>query len=64
MRLTPERADKFAFGLWTIGNLGRDAFGESTREPVDPAEFVRRLSDIGAWGWEDPISRSRLFESF
>ena len=50
MRMTPERTDRFAFGLWTIGNLGRDAFGEATREPIDPCEFVRRLSDIGAWG--------------
>jgi len=50
MRLTPERDDKFAFGLWTIGNVGRDAFGEATREPIDPAYFVKRLSDIGAWG--------------
>ena len=50
MRMTPEREDRFAFGLWTIGNLGRDAFGEATREVIDPSEFVRRLSDIGAWG--------------
>ena len=35
-RLKPEPADKFTFGLWTVGNRGRDPFGESVRPPLDP----------------------------
>jgi xylose isomerase len=43
-------AHRFTFGLWTVGNPGRDPFGEPTRAPLDPAESVRRLAEIGAWG--------------
>lgn len=43
-------ADKFSFGLWTIGFRGRDPFGEPTRPELDPARAVRKLSKIGAWG--------------
>jgi xylose isomerase len=46
----PTRADKFSFGLWTVGWLGRDPFGEATRDPLDPVEAVHRLSDLGAYG--------------
>jgi xylose isomerase len=46
----PSRADKFSFGLWTVGNRGRDPFGEFVRPPLDPVEAVRRLSELGAWG--------------
>ncbi|MBU6147380.1 MAG: xylose isomerase [Actinomycetales bacterium] len=49
-RLDPVPADNFAFGLWTIGNVGRDAFGDPTRPPVAPAEFVRGLGRVGAAG--------------
>jgi len=45
---TPE--DRFSFGLWTVGNVGRDPFGEPTRPPLDPVESVHRLADLGAWG--------------
>jgi xylose isomerase len=41
---------RFTFGLWTVGNPGRDPFGEPTRSRLDPAESVRRLAEIGAWG--------------
>jgi xylose isomerase len=50
MTLEPTRADKFSFGLWTVGWLGRDPFGEATRAPLDPVEAVHRLSDLGAYG--------------
>jgi xylose isomerase len=43
-------AHRFTFGLWTVGNPGRDPFGDPTRAPLDPAESVRRLAEIGAWG--------------
>src|SRR5487761_2198463 len=46
----PTRADKFSFGLWTVGWLGRDPFGEATRDPLDPVEAVHRLSELGAYG--------------
>jgi xylose isomerase len=26
----PRAEDKFSFGLWTVGNPGRDAFGDAT----------------------------------
>ena len=41
---------KFTFGLWTVGNPGRDPFGRETREPLDPADSVRKLAELGAWG--------------
>lgn len=46
----PSRDDRFTFGLWTVGNVGRDPFGEPTRPPLDPVETVHKLSDLGAWG--------------
>jgi xylose isomerase len=45
---TPE--DHFTFGLWTVGNPGRDPFGHETRPPLDPADAVYRLADLGAYG--------------
>ena len=47
---TPKPSDKFTFGLWTIGNRGRDPFGEFVRPPVDPVVSVERLSKLGAYG--------------
>ena len=29
--LKPQKEHKFSFGLWTVGNRGRDPFGEATR---------------------------------
>ena len=49
-RFAPTPADRFSFGLWTVGNVGRDPFGEPTRPPLDPVETVERLSELGAWG--------------
>jgi len=48
--LEPKPEHKFAFGLWTIGHSGRDPFGDATRPPIDPVDFIRGLADIGAWG--------------
>jgi xylose isomerase len=47
---TPTPADKFTFGLWTVGHRGRDPFGEATRPVLDPADAVHRLGDLGAYG--------------
>jgi xylose isomerase len=41
---------RFTFGLWTVGNPGRDPFGEPTRAPLDPVDSVRKLAELGAWG--------------
>jgi len=50
MQLTPTPADKFTFGLWTVGNRGRDPFGEFVRPVLDPIRSVQLLSELGAWG--------------
>ena len=50
MSYQPEPADKFSFGLWTVGWQGRDPFGEATRAPLEPARAVHRLAELGAWG--------------
>src|SRR5205823_586122 len=39
-----------AFGLWTVGNRGRDPFGDVVREPVPPVRAVRKLAELGAYG--------------
>jgi xylose isomerase len=46
----PTLDDHFTFGLWTVGNPGRDPFGLETRPPLDPVDAVRRLADLGAYG--------------
>lgn len=46
-RLTPSPSDKFTFGLWTVGNTGRDPFGEPTRARLSPAEIVDLLGEVG-----------------
>ena len=46
----PQPEDKFTFGLWTVGNVGRDPFGEPTRAAIDPCNSVRKLAQLGAFG--------------
>lgn len=46
----PKPEHKFTFGLWTVGNTGRDPFGESTRNTLSPVELVHLLAEVGAWG--------------
>jgi len=48
--LRPTPADKFSFGLWTVGWQARDPFGDPTRGPIDPVETVHRLAEAGAYG--------------
>ena len=47
---TPSPDDQFTFGLWTVGNPGRDPFGRDVRPRLDPVEAVHRLADLGAYG--------------
>ena len=46
----PTPADRFTFGLWTVGWQARDPFGDATRPPLDPVETVHRLAELGAYG--------------
>jgi xylose isomerase len=46
----PQPGDHFTFGLWTVGNRGRDPFGNETRPQLDPVDSVHHLADIGAYG--------------
>jgi len=41
---------RFTFGLWTVGNPGRDPFGEPTRPLRDPVDTLHKLAELGAWG--------------
>jgi xylose isomerase len=46
----PDRKMKFTFGLWTVGNVGRDPFGEPTRRRLSTEEVCRLLGEVGAYG--------------
>jgi len=46
----PKPENKFTFGLWTVGNIGRDPFGGPTRDSKTPAELVYLLGEVGAYG--------------
>ena len=46
----PKPENKFTFGLWTVGNRGADPFGSAVREHKSPAELVRLLGEVGAYG--------------
>ena len=46
----PVPADKFTFGLWTVGWQGVNTFGDPVRPRLDGADAVRRLADLGAHG--------------
>ena len=47
---TPKPEHKFTFGLWTVGNRGRDPFGEPVRDALSPVEIVHLLAEVGAYG--------------
>ena len=46
----PRPEHKFSFGLWTVGNRGRDPFGDVVRDAVAPTDLVAMLAEVGAWG--------------
>jgi xylose isomerase len=46
----PRPEHKFSFGLWTLGNRGRDPFGDVVRPTFPPNDIVSVLGEIGAWG--------------
>jgi xylose isomerase len=47
---SPKSEHKFTFGLWTVGNTGRDPFGSPVREPLSPVDLVYLLHEVGAYG--------------
>ena len=49
-KYTPKPEHKFTFGLWTVGNRGRDPFGDAVRRTLPPVEAVRMLAEVGAYG--------------
>jgi xylose isomerase len=46
----PGPEHKFSFGLWTLGNRGRDPFGDAVRPTIRPVDIVAMLAEVGAWG--------------
>jgi xylose isomerase len=47
---TPRPEHHFTFGLWTVGNPGRDPFGEPVRPVIAPIRIVAKLGELGAYG--------------
>jgi xylose isomerase len=48
--VTPTPADRFSFGLWTVGYNGADPFGGPTRPALDVVHVVEKLAELGAYG--------------
>src|SRR5687768_9003313 len=74
-KYTPRPEHKFSFGLWTVGNRGRDPFGDAVRPPLDPVDAVAMLAEVGAWGVNlhdndlvpidaSPSDRDRIVKAF
>ncbi len=72
---TPRKEHKFTFGLWTVGNRGRDPFGDVVRDVVTPIRAVQKLSELGAYGVNlhdndlvpvdaSPAERDRIVKEF
>jgi xylose isomerase len=49
-RYAPTPADRFSFGIWTVGWQGVDVFGTAVRPPMPAERAVRKLAEIGAYG--------------
>src|SRR5688572_3537591 len=47
---TPSPEHHFTWGLWTVGNPGRDPFGDPVRPAITPVQMVRKLAELGAYG--------------
>ncbi len=71
----PRPEHKFSFGLWTVGNRGRDPFGDFVRPVLEPNDAVALLAEAGAWGVNlhdndlvpidaTPAERDRIMRNF
>jgi xylose isomerase len=71
----PRPEHKFTFGLWTVGNRGRDPFGDAVRPTLSPPDAVRLLAEVGAMGVNlhdndlvpidaTPVERDRIVQDF
>jgi xylose isomerase len=49
-RYVPRPADRFSFGIWTVGWQGVDVFGTAVRPPMPAERAVRKLAELGAYG--------------
>ena len=49
-QFVPRPEHQFTFGLWTVGNQGRDPFGHEVRPVLDPVDSVHKLAELGAYG--------------
>ncbi len=74
-RFAPTPADKFTFGLWTVGHRGRDPFGEPVRPPLDPLTTLQHLKALDVYGVSlhdndlvpidaSPADRDRILAAF
>lgn len=72
---SPKPADHFTFGLWTVGNTGRDSWGDAVREPMSAPKIVTKLAELGAYGVNfhdndliprdaSPAERERILKDF
>jgi xylose isomerase len=43
----PSPADHFTFGIWAVGNIGRDPFGGPPRPQLEPAKVVALVGTAG-----------------
>lgn len=49
-KYAPQPKHKFSFGLWTVGNRGRDPFGDVVRPTLAPVDAAHLLGEVGAYG--------------
>ena len=50
VEFTAKPEDRFAFGLWTVGNRARDPFGEAVRPKIETVDMIKGLADLGEEG--------------
>ena len=62
-------------GPWTVGNRGRDPFGDAVRGTIPPVKIVHKLAELGAYGVNlhdndlipsdaSPADRDRIVKEF
>ncbi len=54
----PKPKYKFSFGLWTVSNPVRDAFGNQVRKALSPVEIVQKSRQISFFLEQDATESS------